>query len=104
VLSDKGTVHLFELPASTVGKRDPIRAAGQWKMGAYERSVVEFVSSGILALVKLNSAELEMLRYTPGSRKIGLHSKVNLVDVGNRALVGYRKCHRSGPLKSAEAT
>jgi WD40 repeat protein len=83
VLSDKGTVHVFEFPSSTAGKSDPIRAAGQWKMDVYESSVVEFVSSGILALIKFNSGELEILRYASDMRSIDVQSKVRLVDVGS---------------------
>jgi hypothetical protein len=80
VLSDKGTVHLFQVPESA--QADPIRAAAKWTMEACEPSVVEFLGNGIFAVIRFKTGQMEILRYATDTRKITPHSKVVLANVG----------------------
>jgi WD40 repeat protein len=80
VFSEKGTLHLFEmLSAGNAG--EAVRAVGQWKMDPYQPATVEFVSSGMLAVIQFNDGELRLLRTTTDGRKISTHSQLRLADI-----------------------
>jgi WD40 repeat protein len=82
VLSDHGTVHLFEVEgAEAAGDDEPPRAVMTWKMAHTEPAVVEFPGTGAFVIVRIRSGEIETVWYNVEQRKTELHSKVVLTEI-----------------------
>jgi WD40 repeat protein len=80
VLSNKGTVHLFETAESQTEASDeePQRAAMMWKMGDFEPSVVEFLTDRKFGLMKFRTGVMELFRVDVQRRAVIPDGRIDL--------------------------
>jgi WD40 repeat protein len=79
-LSNKGTVHLFEVgtsPTQPAGE-EPQRAALMWKMGEFEPSTVEFLGDRKFGVVRFRTGVMETLVVDLAAHTITAFEKIDM--------------------------
>jgi WD40 repeat protein len=81
VLSNKGTVHIFDSGDIDIDEPDPQRAVLMWRMPEFEPAVVEFLSKDRFGLIKLGTGVMDLFKVDSYSLAIVPDGSIAIVDV-----------------------
>jgi hypothetical protein len=80
VLSNKGTIHIFDSGDIDLEEPDPQRAMLMWRMPEFEPAVVEFLSKERFGLLKLRTGVMDLFRLDMRTLQITQDGSISIHD------------------------
>jgi WD40 repeat protein len=81
VLSNKGTIHLFNAGNLEAGVPDAQRAVLKWKMPGFEPGVVEFLSQEKFGFIRFKSGIMDLFKVDVHNIAITPDGSISIIDV-----------------------